>query len=104
MPQKDPLNYWDLVSPSAVMKSGDLGFGAVSEQLRKNLGLQYDDQMWYILLGKILGGLYVYILAYILYYIVINMNKSSEMMLFIAFSVYAWTVMLGVIMFLFAQY
>jgi len=103
MTQKNPLNYWDLVSPSSTMKSGDYGFGAVSEQIRKYVGVQFDDQMWSILVGKIYGGLFVYVLAYFLYYMIINMNRSSEMMLYIAFAVYLWTVMLGVIMFLFVR-
>lgn len=103
MPEKNSLNYWDLVSPSSPMKSGDYGFGAVIEQIRKKIGIQMDDDLWYLLVGKLYGGFFIFVLAYFLYYIIISMNRSSEMMLYIAFSVYAWTVMLGIIMFLFAQ-
>lgn len=102
MSKKNPLNFWDLVSPSTVEKPGDFGFSTALENMGKNLNIQFDKRTWSILIGKILGIVYVYLLAYILYYIIINMNKSSEMMNYIGVSIFLWTAMLGVLMFYFS--
>ena len=96
------LNIWNLLLLEKKTNPNDLGFEKIADELYKNMkkmGIDIGPNKSVSFLSKILGLLY-FILAVLMYYMIINMNTKSEMMQYIAISAYTWTIMLGFILLL----
>lgn len=96
------LNIWNLLLLEKKSNPNDLGFEKIADELYKNMkkmGIDIGPNKSVSFLSKILGLLY-FVLAVFFYYMIINLNNTSEMMQYIAISVYTWTVLLGFLLLL----
>lgn len=96
--KKDATNFWDLVSPNQVSKPGDYGYSDMITLLVERIGIRVTRKMISIVSGQILGGFYIFVLSYLMYYFISGYNMTSEMMQYIAVSIYLWLIFLGLIL------
>lgn len=99
---KKTFNLWDVLLVNKPTKPNDLGFEDIIMSLHANMehyGIPLDPSKALSFFSKALGLIYFF-LAVGIYYIILGINKSSEMMQYIAFSVYIWVVMLGFVLLL----
>lgn len=96
--KKDATNFWDLVSPNQVSKPGDYGYGDMITLLVERMGIRATRKMISIVSGQLLGGFYVFFFSYFMYYFISGYNVTSEMMQYIAVSIYVWLIFLGLIL------
>ena len=99
---KKVISIWDILLVNKPTKPNDLGFEAITEKLHQNmekLGIPIDPSKSLSFFGKLLGIIYL-VLAVFMYYTILSLNRASEMMQYIAFSAYAWILMLGFVLLL----